>query len=110
MLLDVLTLLLVGIDMLGLIHLSHIQELLITCRITGQLTEFQMIHDINDFVHKFGIMGNQHECIRILLQVVSQPVDMLNIQIVGRLIQQRYRRFLQQQLGEQHLGPLSAAQ
>ncbi|MNC64287.1 hypothetical protein D3C75_1144750 [compost metagenome] len=68
-----------------------------------------MVHHINDFIHKFSIMGNQQKSIRILLQVVGQPVDMLNVQIVGRLIQQQYGRFLQQQLRQQHLGPLPPA-
>ncbi len=96
--------------MLILVHFGHIQELLIVSRVTCKLAEFQMIHDINDLIHKFGIMGNEHKSIRILLQVVRQPVDMLNIQIVGRLIEQQYIRFLQKQLRQQHLSPLSPAQ
>ncbi|MNC50321.1 hypothetical protein D3C75_995540 [compost metagenome] len=95
--------------MLGFVHFRHIQKLLIVSRIPCQLGELQMVHHINDFIHKFSIMGNQQKCIRVLLQVISQPVNVLNIQVVGRLIKQQYIRLLQQQLGQQNLGPLSPA-
>ena len=41
-------------------------------------------------------MGNQDECILILIQIPLQPFDMLHIQIVGRLIQKQDIRFFQQ--------------
>ncbi|MNC83232.1 hypothetical protein D3C75_1370790 [compost metagenome] len=68
-----------------------------------------MIDHVYNFIHKFSIMGNQDEGIRILLQIVRQPVNMLHIQIVGRLIQQQYIGLLQQQLGQQNFCALPAA-
>ncbi|MNI31324.1 hypothetical protein D3C73_852030 [compost metagenome] len=95
--------------MLALIHLRHIKETLIVGCITGQLGKLQMVDNIDDFIHKFSIMGDQDERIRVLLQIVRQPVNMLHIQIVGRLIQQQYIGLLQQQLGQQDFRALSPA-
>ena len=55
-------------------------------------------------------MGNEDECIFILIQVAFQPFDMFRIQIVGRLVQQQDIRLFQQQLAEKALGALAAAQ
>ena len=53
-------------------------------------------------------MGNEDEGILILLQITLQPLNVLLIQIVGRLVQKQNVRLLQKQLAQKHLGTLAA--
>ena len=53
-------------------------------------------------------MGDQDKGIFIVLEIPFQPLDMLHIQIIGRLIQKQDIRFFQKQLAEQYLRSLSA--
>ena len=69
-----------------------------------------MIDDIDHVVHERDIMGNQDKAVLIVRQIALQPLDMLDIQKVGRFVQNQNGRILQEQFGEQHFGPLSAAQ
>ena len=55
-------------------------------------------------------MGNQDKGIFIILQVTLEPVDMLRIQVVGRLIQKQDVWFFQKELGQKNLGSLSTGQ
>lgn len=43
-----------------------------------------MVNQVDDAVQEGDIMGNEDECIFILIQVAFQPFDMFRIQIVGR--------------------------
>ena len=52
-------------------------------------------------------MGNQDEGVFVVLEIPGKPLDVLRIQVVGGFVQQQDVRVLQQQLGEQHLGPLA---
>ena len=53
-------------------------------------------------------MRYEDKGILVALQIIPQPVDMLNIEIVRRLIQDQDHGILQQQLREQHLCTLPA--
>ena len=53
-------------------------------------------------------MGHQDKGIFITLKVGLQPLNMLHIQEVGRLVQNEDIRALEQQLGQQYLGTLAA--
>ena len=54
-------------------------------------------------------MGNQNKGTFVFLEIALQPGNMLLIQVVGRLVQQKDVRFLQQKLSKQNLGPLASA-
>ena len=53
-------------------------------------------------------MGNEDKCVLIFLQIPLQPLDVLLVQVVGRLVQKQNIRLLQQKLSKKHLGSLSA--
>ena len=55
-------------------------------------------------------MGNQDKGIFIVLQVALEPVNMLGIQVVGRLVQEQDIWFFQEELGQKNLGPLPTGQ
>ena len=55
-------------------------------------------------------MRNQDEGIFILLEIAGEPLDVFRIQVVGRFVQEQDIRILQEQLGEEHLGPLAPGQ
>ena len=54
-------------------------------------------------------MGDQDKSIFILIEIPLQPLDMLHIQIVGRLVQKKDIRFFQKQLAQQYLRSLAAS-
>ena len=53
-------------------------------------------------------MGNQDKGIFIVLKVALQPLNMLDIQIISRLIQKENVWFFQQKLCQQNLGSLAS--
>ena len=55
-------------------------------------------------------MRNKNKSVLIIEKITFQPCDMLFVEIIGWLIQKKNIRFLQQQLAEEHLGPLTTAQ
>ena len=69
-----------------------------------------MIDDIYHFIQERNIMGNQNECILIILQIPLQPRNMLFIQIVCRFIQKQDVRLLKQKLCQKNLRSLTAGQ
>ena len=78
--------------------------------IAGQAAVFHMVDEIDDLVGKRQIVRNQNKSILIVLQISFQPLNMLFVKIVGRLIQKQDIRFFQQQFRQQDLGPLTAGQ
>ena len=46
-----------------------------------------MVNQVDDTVEEGNVMGDKDEGIFILLQVAFQPVNVLYIQVVGRLVQ-----------------------
>ena len=67
-----------------------------------------MIDQIDHTVQEGNIMADQDKGIFIIVQITFQPFNMLCIQIVGGLIQEKNIRFLQQKLAQQNLGTLPA--
>ena len=101
---------LIGCLQLSPLHGMHFLELVIIARITGQKLVFHMIDNVNDVIQERNIMGNQDKGIFIVLQVALKPVNMLGIQVVGRLVQEQDVWFFQEELGQKNLGPLSTRQ
>src|ERR1700678_162846 len=61
-----------------------------------------LVPDLRDFVYgyveKIAVMGDQHEGVRIIMQIFFQPVAGFEVEMVGGLVEQQKIRFLQQQL------------
>ena len=53
-----------------------------------------MVDDIDHIVQERNIMGNEDKGIFIILQVAFEPIDMLCIQVVGWLVQEKDIWFL----------------
>ena len=107
---DLLLLALVGGLHLGLLHGVDLLEVVVVAHIAVELLVFHVVDQVDDLVQKRDVMGDQHKGVFVLQQVAFQPGDVLYVQIVGRLVQQQNVRLFQQQLGQQHLGALSAAE
>ena len=105
---NLLLLTLVGCSLLGLIDSVHFLEFIVVTAVTGELAVFQMVDDIDNFIEEGNVMGNQNKGMLVVLQELGEPFDMLNVQIVGRLVQQQNLGVLQQQLSKQNLAALTA--
>ena len=98
---------LVGRILLTTLNCIHLLELLIASGVAGKSSIFHMIDYICNRVQEWHIMGYQNKSIFIALQIGFQPFNMLHIQIVGRLVQNKNIRALEQQLCKKHLGALT---
>ena len=67
-----------------------------------------MIHQIDDAVQKWNVMGNKDKGILIVQKIPLKPFDVLDVQIIGRLVKEQDIRLLQQQLSQEYLGSLAA--
>ena len=72
------------------------------------------VPDLQDPLHgriqKIPVVRNQHQRVRICLQIIFEPVPRFQIQMVRRLIQQQQARLLQQELGKRDAHLPSAAE
>ena len=85
---------LIGGLQLGLLYRVYFLELVIIAHIAVQSLVFHMVNQVDDTVEEGNVMGDEDEGIFILLQVAFQPVNVLYIQVVGRLVQQKNVRLL----------------
>ena len=53
-----------------------------------------------DVVHEFTVVADHDDRFAVIYQEIFQPLDRFDVQMVGRLVEQEYVRFLQQQFGE----------
>ena len=53
-------------------------------------------------------MGYKNKCILVLLKVSLEPLYMVCIKVIRRLVEQKYLRLFKQKLRQQDLGSLSA--
>ena len=53
-----------------------------------------------DVIHKFAVVADDDDGFPIVDKELFQPLDGLDVEVVGRLVQQQYVRFLQQQFGK----------
>ena len=88
----------------------HFLELFIVPGIPVQLQVVHMPDDVGHRIQEGHVMGNQDKGVFIILEVPGKPLDVFRIQIVGGFVQQQDVRILQQQFGQEHLGPLAPGQ
>ena len=53
-----------------------------------------------DVVYKFAVVADDDDGFPVVDKKLFQPLDGLDVEVVGRLVQQQYVRFLQQQFGK----------
>ena len=61
-------------------------------------------------VEEIAVVRDGDDGTFILAQVLLQPVDALSVEMVGRLVEQQYVGFLQQQTAQRHTAALAAAE
>ena len=98
----------VGGLQLGFFHSIHFLKFIIIAYIAVQFLIIHMIDQIDHTVQKWNIVADQDKGIFVIIQITFQPFNMLCIQIVGGLIQEKNIRFLQQKFAQQDLGTLPA--
>ncbi len=63
-----------------------------------------------DFVQEMAVVGNDDQAARVGQQVLLQPVHRVQIQVVGRLVQQQHAGVAEERLRQQHAHFLAALQ
>ena len=91
---------------LRFLHFIDFEELVIVPRIAGQLLIFHMVDDVDHIVQERNIVGNKDKGIFIVLQIAFEPIDVLCIQVVGWLVQEKDIWFFKEQFSQKDLGPL----
>jgi len=67
-----------------------------------------VIYEVYYAIEEWNVMGDKYEGIFVLQKISLQPLNVLFIKIVARLVQQKYIRFFQKQLCKEYLYTLSA--
>ena len=67
-----------------------------------------MIDEIDDGVEKGNIVRNENKCIFVIYQIIFQPLDMVGVEVIGRLVQKQNVRLFEEQFCQQNLRPLSS--
>ena len=88
--------------------LAAAQVIVVIARPTGHLAAVDLDDAGRQRAQEFAVVGDEHHAAAEVLQEFLEPGDRLDIQMVGRLVQQQHVRRLHQRLAEQH-APLHAA-
>ncbi|KXT94878.1 hypothetical protein SMIDD26_00516 [Streptococcus mitis] len=97
----------IGRLQLRFLHGIDFLELVVVTRVTRQLLILHMIDDIDNIVQEWNIVRNKDKGILIVLEIALEPVNMLSIQVVGRLVQKQDIRLFKEEFSQKHLGSLS---
>ena len=65
-----------------------------------------MVDDVDHIIQEGNIVGNEDKGIFIILQVAFKPIDVLCIQVVGWLVQEKDIWFFKKEFSQENLGPL----
>jgi len=55
---------------------------------------------VDHYIEEVAVVRDQHQCMRIIVQIFFQPVARFEIEVVGGFVQQEQVRLLQEQFGE----------
>ena len=75
--------------MLLFAYLMKLLEFFIISGIAGEDRIFDVVDHINYLIDELYFMGDQYKAIFVVLKEASEPIDMLFVQIVGRLVQKQ---------------------
>lgn len=87
----------------GLCGWALLDELLEVTAVTLKLVTLVVDDVLADVVQELGVVGNDDGCAGGVLQVFLEPLDVLDIQMVGRLIEQQNIRVLENGTGKSQL-------
>ena len=90
--------------------LVHLEEVVIASFVACQFCILYVIDNIDDTVEERDIVRNENKRILIVLQICRKPLDMLCVEIVRRLVEDKDRRILEKELRQEHLRTLTARQ
>ena len=74
------------------------------------LTPVELEDPTGDIVEEVAVVRDAQHRALVLLEVLLQPVDGFGIEVVGRLVQKKHIRLLQQQSAQRHPAAFSSAQ
>ena len=97
-LLDHLLLVLIGRQLLGTTLSAQFDILAVRHPIVVNLPERYFDRPRRDVIQKGPVVRDQHNRPVIILQIIFEPPDTFDVEVVGRLIEQENRRTTQQQL------------
>ena len=99
-LLDAVLLVLVGGDQLG----AALVLLLLVPGVAAGIEVQALVPQLDDLadgdVEEVAVVGDQHEGVRVGVEILFEPVAGFQVEMVGRLVEQQQVGFFQQQLGE----------
>ncbi len=81
-------LLLVGLLLLGQAFGTGALEGTVAALVKVQLTLFDMQHVIDHGIEEIPVVGDQQQRARVTLEPVFQPEDGVQVQVVGRFVEQ----------------------
>ena len=73
---------------------------------TGATIEFK--NPASHMVEEITVMGNCYDCALVLLEMGFEPLYRLGVEVVGRLVEQKHVRLLQQQTAKGDAAPLTS--
>ena len=106
--LDLRLLALIGRLFLATLERSHLLKLLVASRIARELVVVNMPDDIRHGIEERHIMRNDDKGVLVIRQVVLEPLDVLGVEVVRRLVEQQDFRVLEQELRQEDLRALAA--
>ena len=83
--------------LLRFVDCIHFLEAVVVASVTGKVAVFQMVDYVYYIVKEGNIMGDEDECVLIVLQEFGEPFNMFNVQIVGRFVQEQDVGVLEEQ-------------
>ena len=93
--------------LLRFVDCIHFLEAVVVAGVTGKVAVFQMVDYIYYAIKEANIMGDEDECVLIVLQEFSEPFDMFNVQIVGRFVQEQDVGVLEEQFSQKNFTALT---
>lgn len=88
---------------LGFLHRIHLLELVIVAYISVKLAILHMVYNIDNRIQERNIMGYKYKRILVFLKVSLQPLYMVCIKVIRRLVEQKYLRLLKQSFARRTL-------
>ena len=85
---DFLLLVLVGGGLLLVVHLPLLEEGGVIAGVGGQLLLCDLVDAFHDLIHELAVMGDHQERAGVRLEIILQPEQRHQVEVVGRLVEQ----------------------
>ena len=84
------------------------QEVSVIARPACDLATVDFEYPRGEFLQKCPIVGNKHHGARVRVDLVFEPLDRRNIEMIGRLVEQQQVGFLYERLRQRDASPPAA--